>query len=379
MEKIQHDEPARVRSFHPQIPRDLEAIVQKCLEKDPRRRYQTADGSGRRPRAIFERGSRAGAPVGPLRRTFRQAKRRPARTASIVAAILAVPLLFLGYRYWDAHFRLKVEYYANFTKEFGAPRGIGPVSEAEARHRFVTWKFIKRGRQVESFEAVNGRGYPSVEHGVTAFIHRLNEGKRECKYAYKRNADGGLEEEIALDRRAKSSGSFTSARRRPVITPTSGAFPVPVAGRERPSWNSSSPTRVSRGRRISSTRTEIRRRVPRTSSASPANSTNGARKSNGDSWTRHTNRPSTARGLPASGSRTTNRETGSMRWLSERTGSRPFTRKGSRSGSANTIGTATSSRKRTWAPTTSRSSSRPVTPNGVASTTSRVTASPKVI
>ena len=33
MEKIQHDEPARVRSFHPQTPRDLEAIVQKCLEK----------------------------------------------------------------------------------------------------------------------------------------------------------------------------------------------------------------------------------------------------------------------------------------------------------------------------------------------------------
>ncbi len=43
MEKIQHDEPARVRSFHPEIRRDLEAIAQKCLEKDPRRRYQTAD------------------------------------------------------------------------------------------------------------------------------------------------------------------------------------------------------------------------------------------------------------------------------------------------------------------------------------------------
>jgi eukaryotic-like serine/threonine-protein kinase len=218
MEKIQHDEPARVRSFHPEIRRDLEAIAQKCLEKDPRRRYQTAEELARDLERFLNGEGVQARPVGPLRRAFRQAKRRPARTASIVAAILAVPLLFLGYRYWDAHFRVKVEYYANFTKEFGAPQGIGRVSEAEAHHRFVTWKFVKRGRQVESFEAVNGRGYPSVEHGVTAFIHRLNEGKRECKYAYKRNADGALEEEIALDRAGEIVWVFHFS------TPTTGYY-----------------------------------------------------------------------------------------------------------------------------------------------------------
>ena len=178
---------------------------------------------------------------------------------------------------------------------------------------------------------------------------------------------------------AKSSGCFTSARRRPVITPTSGAFPVPAAGRERPSWNSSSPTRVSHGKRTSSTRTEIRRRVPRISSASPANSTSEASKSNGGFWTRLTSRRSTAKESPAFGWPMTRWETGSRPWPSLRTGSRPFIRKVSRSGSANMIGTATSSRRRTWAPTTSRSSSRPVTPNGVANTTSRGTASPKAI
>lgn len=200
MEKIQHDEPARVRSFHPQIPRDLEAIVQKCLEKDPRRRYQTADALAGDLERFLSGEAVVARPVGFVRRTFRRAKRRPAQTAAIALAIVSLPLLLCGYRYWDAHFRTKVEYFANFTKEFGAPRGIGRLSEGESHHRFVTWKLARRGRQVESLEAVNGRGWPSVEHGVTAFIHRLNETKRECRYVYKRNADGQLEEEIALDR-----------------------------------------------------------------------------------------------------------------------------------------------------------------------------------
>jgi serine/threonine protein kinase len=42
MQRIQYEEPARLRKYHPGIPRDLEAIVLKCLEKDSRRRYATA-------------------------------------------------------------------------------------------------------------------------------------------------------------------------------------------------------------------------------------------------------------------------------------------------------------------------------------------------
>jgi eukaryotic-like serine/threonine-protein kinase len=208
MEKIQHDEPARVRSFHPQIPRDLEAIVQKCLEKDPRGRYQTAEDLAADIERFLNGDAVVARPVGPIRRAFRQAKRKPAKSLAVLAAVLIVPLFFVGYHYWDAHFRTKVEYFANFTKVFGAPKGIGRVTEEDSRHRFVTWKVTSRGGQVQSFEAVNGRGYPSVDHGVTAFIHRLNETKRECRYAYKRNADGDLEEEMALDRAGEVVWSF---------------------------------------------------------------------------------------------------------------------------------------------------------------------------
>jgi eukaryotic-like serine/threonine-protein kinase len=208
MEKIQHDEPARVRSFAPHVPVDLEAIVQKCLEKDPRGRYQTAEELAADLERFLSGEAVVARPVGPMRRAFRQARRRPAKTLTALAVLISLPLIFAGYRYWDTHSRVKVEYYANFTKIFGAPSGIGRVTEEESRHRFVTWKFTKRGNQVESTEAINGRGFQSVEHGMMAFIHRQNEGKRECRYVYKRNADGDLEEEISRDRAGEIVWSF---------------------------------------------------------------------------------------------------------------------------------------------------------------------------
>ena len=42
MQKIQIEEPGRVRRHNPEVPRDLAAVVDKCLQKDPKRRYAMA-------------------------------------------------------------------------------------------------------------------------------------------------------------------------------------------------------------------------------------------------------------------------------------------------------------------------------------------------
>ena len=42
MRRIQFEEPQRPRLLNPAVPRDLEAVVLQCLEKDPARRYRTA-------------------------------------------------------------------------------------------------------------------------------------------------------------------------------------------------------------------------------------------------------------------------------------------------------------------------------------------------
>src|SRR5262249_35183688 len=43
IEQIRQQEPARLRALDPRIPRDLETILMKAIEKDPRRRYPSAE------------------------------------------------------------------------------------------------------------------------------------------------------------------------------------------------------------------------------------------------------------------------------------------------------------------------------------------------
>jgi serine/threonine protein kinase len=46
IEQVRHQEPTRPRSIDPRIPRDLETIVLKAIDKDPQRRYSTAAALG---------------------------------------------------------------------------------------------------------------------------------------------------------------------------------------------------------------------------------------------------------------------------------------------------------------------------------------------
>jgi len=47
--------PPAPRSVNPQIPADLEAVILRCLEKDPARRFQTVDELNAALNAISER------------------------------------------------------------------------------------------------------------------------------------------------------------------------------------------------------------------------------------------------------------------------------------------------------------------------------------
>jgi WD40 repeat protein/serine/threonine protein kinase len=96
MERIQRQEPERPRRYHPGLPRDLEAIVLRCLEKDLSRRYATArdvaDDLGR-----FLAGEPVRArPVSGVERAFKWARRHPATTAAYGLLLLALLLGVVG-------------------------------------------------------------------------------------------------------------------------------------------------------------------------------------------------------------------------------------------------------------------------------------------
>jgi tetratricopeptide (TPR) repeat protein len=109
LDQVRSQEPVPPRRLNPKIPRDLETIALKCLQKSPLRRYASADALasdlrrwlGGRP--IFAR------PASPFEHAWRWCCRRPA-VASLNAALAATVLisfavLFAFYRRAEAQRR----------------------------------------------------------------------------------------------------------------------------------------------------------------------------------------------------------------------------------------------------------------------------------
>ena len=84
------DEPERIRKYNPRIASDLEAIVYRCLEKDPNRRYATADELSE-DLARWQRGE----PVTAHPPTLRYVAGRYVRRRIVPLAIPAVAVLGL--------------------------------------------------------------------------------------------------------------------------------------------------------------------------------------------------------------------------------------------------------------------------------------------
>jgi hypothetical protein len=83
-------EPPPPRSVNARVPRDLETICLKCLEKDPDRRYATAKDLADDLRRYVNRFAIRAKRTGPLGKLRKWAARNPALSAAAVLALLAL-------------------------------------------------------------------------------------------------------------------------------------------------------------------------------------------------------------------------------------------------------------------------------------------------
>ena len=89
IEQVTHQEPARPRSIDPRIPRDLETIVLKAIDKDPQRRYPTAAALAEDLQRFAEDRPIRARRIGTLERAWRWSRRNKA-VASLLASLAVV-------------------------------------------------------------------------------------------------------------------------------------------------------------------------------------------------------------------------------------------------------------------------------------------------
>lgn len=97
LHQVLHDDPQRPRSLLATIPRDLETVCLKAMEKSPDRRYSSAQELAVDLRRWLRGDPILARPTGPVEKTWRWIKRRPALSAALLLMCgLCVLAIFAG-------------------------------------------------------------------------------------------------------------------------------------------------------------------------------------------------------------------------------------------------------------------------------------------
>jgi WD40 repeat protein len=113
LQQVVHEEPPPPRSVAPTVPRDLDTICRKCLEKDPKKRYPTAAALADDLRAHLAGRTISARPAGAWERVGRFARRNPV----LVGAGAVLAAAFLGAFLWVNHARGVAEENARIAGE----------------------------------------------------------------------------------------------------------------------------------------------------------------------------------------------------------------------------------------------------------------------
>ncbi len=93
-------DPLPMRAVRPELPKDLVAVVERCLERDPRRRYPSAALLAADLDAFLEHRPVTARPIGRLGRRWRAFRRAPAPALALLAGAIALLLLLVALPLW---------------------------------------------------------------------------------------------------------------------------------------------------------------------------------------------------------------------------------------------------------------------------------------
>ncbi len=162
MQQVLTAEPIPPRRLNPRLPRDLETICLRCLEKEPNRRYSSAEALAEELRRFSGGEPILARPISTLERGIKWVRRRPALAALL--AVICVAAVTLTGVILDANFRLQHErdHARNMEEKANGERNMALEARNEAdRQRLKVSELLshtsaERGRRL--LESGNGLG-----------------------------------------------------------------------------------------------------------------------------------------------------------------------------------------------------------------------------
>src|SRR5262249_51267646 len=134
LDQVKHDDPVPPRGLQPKVPRDLETVCLKCLQKEPRQRYGSAADLAEDLRRFLAGGAIRARPLGVWGRGVKWAKRRPALAAMLTVSIAAALSLLGGGVWFTAQLRVERDNAERARAHAVAARDKAQAAE-EARRR----------------------------------------------------------------------------------------------------------------------------------------------------------------------------------------------------------------------------------------------------
>jgi hypothetical protein len=173
LNQVLYLDPVPPRRLRPSVPRDLETICLKCLEKDSKRRYTSAQALGDDLGRFLEGQPVRARRVGPLGRAWRWAKRRPAVAALLLALVLTLVGGFVAvYDQWQ---RAQALAEANGRERDDARRARDRAEAHYHQARAVVDRLSQLGTELATLPGTDATRQAVVEEVLKYFEQFANE------------------------------------------------------------------------------------------------------------------------------------------------------------------------------------------------------------
>ncbi len=212
--RVLTEDPVTPSRHRQNIPRDLEIICLKCLEKEPRDRYVSAAAFAEDLRRFVDGESILAKPPNTIVNTTKWVRRHPWKFIAITTGVIAAFAVIALLANWELYGHQRFEYAKNVMWVNGSLETVTSIDTGSLSHIAAYVRLTRRGRfgPVVKAEVLNPRGNPavlrrtSIEEMIPLYIEGLagaqpyTEKLPETTVVDLSVADGETREAVGRDR-----------------------------------------------------------------------------------------------------------------------------------------------------------------------------------